>query len=224
MSRKRKAEDHEAKNELGPAPSSFPKLARSDPAIGTYKQQSKKYKATPSSQPVEVDHMTPDTLHQALGDSRKKGDGAGLSRRLPAAAMNKLQHRRKLTTGSGKEVEHHRAYLLYAHHGLVPFTGPMDNPQDHYAAAMEVELRSSTTPGTLFGTPTIHDPRVFTGPSQQGVVPKRDAEWGLDRQLEMTQRVRETGHITSAHEVHLQDVVTEQRAALADMYKKYNNS
>lgn len=218
-SRKRKA-DQISKDLLGPAPSNFPPIKRVKQELGTYTQQST-YKKTPSKASVEVDHMSPDSLHQALGSSRKSGGGASLSKRLPAAAMNKTQHRRKLTTGSGNAVEAHRAYLLNAHHGQVPFAGPMNTTQDHYAAALEVEFRSTATPSTLFGQPTIHDPRPFDKPSQQGVVSKLDAEWGMDRQLDMLKRIQNTGHITGEHEQHLMDVVTEQRSELADLYKTH---
>ncbi|WP_431094996.1 hypothetical protein [Polaromonas aquatica] len=219
MASRRYTADQTAKDRLGPAPSNYGPIRGVKKVIGTHAQQSV-YKKTPSKEPVEVDHMSPDSLHQAAGSSRKSGAGASLSKRLPASAMNKTQHRRKLTTGSGAVVEHHRAYLLHAHHGQIPFAGPMGATQDHYAAALEVEFRSTATPATLFGKPTIHDARPFDNPSQQGVVPKKDAEWGMDRQLEMLTRIRSTAHIDATHESHLKDVVTEQRAGLADMYKQ----
>ena len=96
----------------------------------------------------------------------------------------------------------------------------MQAPQDHYAAAVEIELRSSSTPATLFGQTTVHDPRTFASPSQLGVVPEKDALWGLDRQKELVQRLKNTGQISGSHTSHLEDVLTEQRAAVAQMYKK----
>lgn len=218
MNRKRKA-DQITKDTLGPAPSNFPPIKRAKQEIGTYAQQAATYKETPSGHSVEVDHMSPDSLHQALDQSRAGGAGASLSKRLPAAAMNKLQHRRKLTTASGDAVEHHRSYLLNTHHGRVPFAGAMTTTQDHYAAALELEFRSTATPATLFGESTIHDPRWFHQPSHLGVVPQTDATWGMDRQVEMLQRIRSTEHIDDSHQSHLEDVITEQRSSLAKMYK-----
>lgn len=216
---RRQPADLAAKKQLGPVPGQFPPVKRVKQVLGTHAQQST-YKRTPSGASVEVDHMTPDSLHQPVGSSRKSGGGAALSKRLPAAAMNETQHRRKLTTGSSKAAQHFRAYLLQAHHGMVPFAGRMQTTQDHYAAAIQAELGATTTESTLFGKPTLHDPRPFDKPSQKGVVPRRDAEWGMDRQLDMLKRLKNTGHIDSTHESHLVGVVTERRAALADMYKK----
>lgn len=218
----RRFADLAAKKQLGPVPGQFPPVKRAKQILGTYAQQST-YKKTPSGAPVEVDHMTPDSLHQPVGSSRKSGDGAALSKRLPAAAMNETQHRRKLTTGSSAAAQSFRAYLLHAHHGMVPFAGKMRTTQDHYAAAIELELRSTATESTLFGKPTLHDPRPFDKPSQKGVVPIQDAKWGMDRQLDMLKRLGSTGRIDATHVSHLVDVVTGQRAELADMYKKNGN-
>lgn len=224
MSRKRQRVDEDAKSTWGSVPAKHPKLARGDHPRGTYIQQSETFKKTPSGHAVEVDHMSPDSLHQPIGQKRSGGEGAQLSKRLPAAAMNKLQHRRKLTTASGNEVEHHRRYLLAAHVGMVPFTGPMTSTQDHYAAALEVEFRSSATPATLFGETTLHDPRVFHRPSHVGDVPMADALWGMDRQEDLVHRVQATGNIEPSHVAHLKDVQTEQRAAVAQMYKDRGKS
>ena len=134
---RRQPADLAVRNQLGPVPGRFPPVKGVKQVLGTHAQQST-YKRTPSGASVEVDHMTPDSLHQPVGSSRKSGGGAALSKRLPAAAMNETQHRRKLTTGSGKAAQDFRAYLLQAHHGMVPFKGRMQTTKDHYAAAIEL--------------------------------------------------------------------------------------
>jgi hypothetical protein len=218
---KRSREDSEAKDKLGPAPSDYSKRARGAHPDGSYIQQSRDHKQTPSGRPVEVDHMTPDVLHQPVGQRRSGGDGASLSKNLPASAMNKTQHRRKLTTGSGHEPEHHRSYLLHVHHGLAPMALRMKNTQDHYAAAVEVELRSSSTPATLFGATTVHDTRTFSKPSHVGDVSMADAQWGLARQADMLSHIGSTGHIAPEHVTHLSEVITERRNALPAMYAAF---
>ena len=216
---RRMAVDRATKEALGPVPSHFPSLPWGARPAGSYVQQAATWKATPSAMKVEVDHMTPDSLHQAADQSRKGGDGASLSKRLPAAAMNKTQHRRKNTTGSGMVVEQQRAYLHHASYGHVPFAGPMNTPQDHYAAAVAVDIRSTATPSTLFGKPTVNDPREFHRPSHKGVVPQKDALWNMDRTQEMVGYIQQSGNIGADQYAYLQSVIEEQRQRIAAMYQ-----
>jgi len=216
---KRRREDAVAKTDLGivphyrgPEPS--PKRMR-----GTYAQQSGAFKQTPFGHPVEVDHALPDSLFQGIGQSRRHGVGASVSRSLPASAMNKLQHRRKNTTGSGDVVEHHRAYLLHVAHGRAPIARRMDAVQDHYAAAAEVDVRSDIGSRTLFGEPSLHDPRQVRA-SQAGTVPKVDVHWGLERRAESFSAMTGQGLIGHGGFAQLSSVVHELHGQVDSLYKK----
>lgn len=216
---KRPREDAQAKTDLGivphyrgPEPS--PKRMR-----GTYAQQRDEFGKTPFGHSVEVDHALPDSLFQAVGQRRRSGIGAQVSRSLPAASMHKLQHRRKNTTGSGAEVEHHRAYLLHVAHGLAPIARRMSGPQDHYAAAAEVDIRSDIGSRTLFGAPSLHDPRDVRT-SQQGVVPKVDVHWGLERRIDSFEAMRQQHLISDEGLTQLSGVVHELHGQVDRAYKK----
>ncbi|MEH1901121.1 MAG: hypothetical protein V7L04_06830 [Nostoc sp.] len=214
-------DDEAAKNKLGHVPGTFSLPEKPKDYVGTYKGQREKYKKTPSGNKVEADHMTPDSLHQPLGQKRKTSDGTALSERLPAAQLPYELHRRKNTTGSGKEVEHQRAYLLHAHHGQVPFAGPMGTQKDHYAAAMEIDLRNTFDDRTVFGKPNSLDPRTFPPTHKQGMaIPFEDMAWSADRTKEMIHESNRQERISSEGKTHLDSVVEEQLGALKGQYPK----
>ncbi|MEH2423241.1 MAG: hypothetical protein V7K48_20715 [Nostoc sp.] len=214
-------DDEAAKNKLGHVPGTFLLPEKPKDYVGTYEGQREKYKKTPSGNKVEADHMTPDSLHQPLGQKRKTSDGTALSKRLPAAQLPYELHRRKNTTGSGKEVEHQRAYLLHAHHGQVPFAGPMGTPKEHYAAAMEIDLRNTFDDRTVFGKPNSLDPRTFPPTHKQGMaIPFEDMAWSADRIKEMLHESNRQERISSEGKTHLYSVVEEQLGALKGQYPK----
>ncbi len=214
-------DDEAAKKKLGHVPGTFVLPEKPKDYVGTYEGQREKYQVTPSGNKVEADHMTPDSLHQPLGQRRKDADGAALSKRLPAAQLPYELHRRKNTTGSGKEVEHQRAYLLHAHHGQVPFAGPMGTQKDHYAAAMEIDLRNTFDDRTVFGKPNSLDPRTFPPTHKQGMaIPFEDMAWSADRIKEMTHESHRQERISSEGKTHLNSVVEEQLEALKGRYPK----
>ncbi|MBD2343783.1 hypothetical protein [Anabaena subtropica] len=211
--------DAAAKQKLGPVPGTFSLPDKPSSYPGTYAGQFNRHKLTPSGQSVEVDHMTPDSLHQPLGQGRKTSPGTKLSRRLPTAAISKLLHRRKNTTDSGKEVEHQRAYLLHAHHGMVPFAGRMESQQDYYGAAMELDLRHTFGRRAVFGEPSLHDPRPVK-PTQQGVVPFGDLSWSVERMNEMYAEAARQGRIQPENAKHLQSVAQEELQTVKGQYPK----
>ena len=215
--KKRKRADAEAKEELGAVPGTFSIPDKPKDYVGTYAGQRNNYKSTPSNRPVEADHMTPDTLHQPLGQTRNTTEGRGLSSALPAAQIDKLLHRRKNTTGSGDVVEAQRAYLLHAHHGRVPFAGPMQTPQDHYAAATEIDLRSTFDKRAVFGEPSTYDPREVKS-TQRGVVPFKDLAWSTDRIKEMHDESARQGRIQPPHATHLNSVAKDLLGQVEGQY------
>jgi hypothetical protein len=215
--KKRKRADAEAKEELGPVSGTFSPPDKPKDYVGTYAGQRENYKSTPSDRPVEADHMTPDTLHQPLGQARNTTDGRRLSSALPAAQIDKLLHRRKNTTGSGDVVEAQRAYLLHAHHGRVPFAGPMQTPQDHYAAATEIDLRSTFDKRAVFGEPSTYDPREVKS-TQRGVVPFEDLAWSTDRIKEMHHESARQGRIQAPHATHLNSVAQDLLGQVKGQY------
>ncbi|HAZ44398.1 MAG TPA: hypothetical protein DDW76_06215 [Cyanobacteria bacterium UBA11369] len=213
--------DAVAKQELGHVPGTY-SLPDKNPGdfIGTYQGQRNRYTCTPTGNKVEADHMTPDTLHQPLGKGRKSSGGSHLSTRLPAAQLPYELHRRKLTTGSGKEVEAHRAYLLYAHHGMVPFDGPMGAQQDYNAAAMEVDLRSTFGDRTVFGVPNIHDNRPLRPSEGKGAIPLKDMVWSTERMKEMTGEAARQGRINKSGHKRLNSTITKELNRIGKRYPK----
>ncbi|MDB9373336.1 hypothetical protein [Nodularia sphaerocarpa] len=208
-------EDEATKQLLGHVPGTFLHPKKPTDRIGTHAGQYKKFKQTPSGNKVEADHMTPDSLHQPLGQKRNTTDGRALSTGLPAAQLPYELHRRKNTTGSGKEVEHQRAYLLRAHHGQVPFAGVMDTSKDHYAAAMEIDLRNTFVDRAVFGKPSSLDPRNFPPTHKQGMaIPFKDMVWSAERIKEMIHESNRQERISSGGKTHLNSVVEEQLEAL----------
>lgn len=212
--------DAASKNELGPvpAPHATATATSTSKQLGTYAGQRKAIKTTPSGRPVEADHMTPDSLHQPIGQKRKSPEGQRLSQALPAAQIDKLMHRRKNTTGSGHEVEHQRAYLLNAHHGRVPFAGPMEKQQDFNAAAMQIDLSHTVDDRVLFGEKSMHDPRPVTAPTHKPreAVPFADAQWSLQNTNALFDTAAAQGRITQEQAKRLQSaknsMIEEMRA------------
>lgn len=170
----------------------------------------------PSGANIEVDHMTPKSLHTS--DKMTAGQ---LENALPAAGLNVTEHRRKLTTGSGPEVEHHRDYLLAAHHGYIPFAGPMETQQDHYGAAMQIDIAGTTTASTLFGEKTLHDQRSFTAPTHLGDVPIGDARQGLTNQKTMVDYAHSQGLINKEGRDRTQWLLNETDKGLEGLYGEH---
>jgi hypothetical protein len=199
------ASDAMAKQLLGPVPFAWTGIAGMQHA-GTYAGQQRLNKQFPVQFPIETDHMTPDSLHQPVGQARQSTAGQQLSRALPAASIDKLMHRRKITTGSGESAEDYRAYLQHAHHGRVPFAGRMETTQDHYAAAMTLDMRMTMTNRTLFGETTLHEPKAVTA-KQKGVVPFRQVAFSAWRMRQMVSAAHEQGRIGADHGPELRGVI-----------------
>ena len=211
--------DQEAKEKLGIVPGSFRQVDKPANYPGTYAGQFNTHKKTSSGNSVEVDHMTPDSLHQPLGQKRKTPAGRELSHSLPAATLPYEAHRRKLTTGSGKDVEHHRRYLLNAHHGRVPFARRMKNNKDHYAAATEIDIRNTFSDKVVFGRQSIHDDRKFPKTHKEGmIIPYKDMAWSAERMKEMTAATAYQNRISPVGQKHLNSVIGEQLTSIKGEY------